>query len=124
MFDLVIRGGVIVDGTGRERFEGDVAVEGRRICEIGDIAASGRREIDARGLLETTLVVVATEFGRTPRLDNGGTGRNHYPKAFTCLMAGGGIRGGQRWGDRNVPSSGSRSACPSVGPIWLQKGVP
>lgn len=56
-------------------------------------------DLDARGLLEDTLVVLATEFGRTPRLVANGQGRNHYPRAFTCLLAGGGVRGGQRYGE-------------------------
>lgn len=54
-------------------------------------------DLAARGLIESTLVVVATEFGRTPVI-NGRAGRNHYPKAFSCLLAGGGIRGGQAYG--------------------------
>jgi hypothetical protein len=48
-----------------------------------------------RGMLDDTLVVLATEFGRTPEIVTDRNGRNHYPKAFTCLLAGGGIRGGQ-----------------------------
>jgi len=47
-----------------------------------------------RGLLEETLIVTTTEFGRTPRL-NQNAGRDHNPQAFTYLMAGGGVRGGQ-----------------------------
>jgi len=54
-------------------------------------------DLAARGMLDDTLVVLATEFGRTPDI-NGGDGRDHYPKAFTCLMAGGGVRGGQIYG--------------------------
>ncbi|MEQ1633855.1 MAG: DUF1501 domain-containing protein [Planctomycetota bacterium] len=54
-------------------------------------------DLDGRGLLQETLVVLATEFGRTPDIDQD-QGRNHYPKAFSCLLAGGGIRGGQRYG--------------------------
>ena len=54
-------------------------------------------DLDARGLLQETLVVLATEFGRTPDIDQD-QGRNHYPKAFSCLLAGGGIRGGMRYG--------------------------
>ena len=50
-------------------------------------------DLDRRGLLEETLVVVATEFGRTPKI-NQNTGRDHYPKAFSCLLAGGGVKGG------------------------------
>jgi uncharacterized protein (DUF1501 family) len=55
-------------------------------------------DLDARGLLRETLVVLATEFGRTPDITNDNNGRNHYPKAFSALLAGGGIRGGVRWG--------------------------
>jgi N-acyl-D-aspartate/D-glutamate deacylase len=51
--DLVIRGGTIVDGTGAAPFEGDVAIEGDRITAVGTVAAAGREEIDARGLIVT-----------------------------------------------------------------------
>lgn len=50
-------------------------------------------DLERRGLLEQTLVVLATEFGRTPII-NQNEGRDHYPKAFSCLMAGGGVKGG------------------------------
>jgi hypothetical protein len=57
-------------------------------------------DLKRRGLLETTLVVVATEFGRTPMSDNSLTspkavGRDHHPFAFSIWLAGGGVRGGQ-----------------------------
>jgi len=55
-------------------------------------------DLDSRGLLEETLVVLATEFGRTPKIVTERMGRNHYPKAFSGLMAGGGVRGGQKYG--------------------------
>ena len=48
----------------------------------------------AKGLLETTAVYVTGEFGRTPKV-NERAGRDHWPRAFTALMAGGGVRGGQ-----------------------------
>ena len=53
MHDLVIRNGTIVDGTGAERFVGDIAIDGDRIAAVGQVEAKGRREIDARGLLVT-----------------------------------------------------------------------
>ena len=56
------------------------------------------QDLADRGLLQSTLVVLATEFGRTPEIVEDRNGRNHYPKAFTCLLAGGGIRGGQAYG--------------------------
>jgi hypothetical protein len=49
--------------------------------------------ISKRGLLKETLVVVATEFGRTPNI-NTNVGRDHHPQAFSCVMAGGGVKGG------------------------------
>ena len=55
------------------------------------------QDLEQRGLLESTLVVLATEFGRSPEINSNG-GRNHYPKAFSGLMAGGGIKGGQAYG--------------------------
>ena len=58
-------------------------------------------DLEARGLLRETMVVLATEFGRTPDIDQD-QGRNHYPKAFSCLLAGGGIRGGQRYGQTDA----------------------
>jgi N-acyl-D-aspartate/D-glutamate deacylase len=50
MPDLVIRGGTVVDGSGRPRFAGDVAIDGGRISAVGAVAERGQREIDARGL--------------------------------------------------------------------------
>jgi N-acyl-D-aspartate/D-glutamate deacylase len=52
-FDLVIRGGTLVDGTGRAPFEGDVAVSDGRIAALGRSLGRGREEIDARGRLVT-----------------------------------------------------------------------
>lgn len=50
-------------------------------------------DLDQRGLLESTLVVLTTEFGRTPRI-NSMAGRDHWPQAFSIVMAGGGVRRG------------------------------
>ena len=51
------------------------------------------RDLETRGLLDSTLVVIATEFGRTPRI-NVMAGRDHWPNAFSIVMAGGGINVG------------------------------
>jgi hypothetical protein len=51
-------------------------------------------DLDQRGMLESTLVVVTTEFGRTPRI-NTMDGRDHWPQAFSIVMAGGGLKNGQ-----------------------------
>lgn len=49
-------------------------------------------DLDARGLLDSTMVVVATEFGRKPDFD--GSGRGHHPLVFSCVLAGGGAKRG------------------------------
>src|SRR5688500_20282229 len=49
MYDLVIRNGTVVDGTGLPRYRADVAVSGERIAAIGRIAEKGKEEIDATG---------------------------------------------------------------------------
>ena len=51
--DVVIRGGTVVDGTGRASFTGDVALDGGTITAVGKVEGPGRREIDADGLLVT-----------------------------------------------------------------------
>ena len=53
MHDLVIRGGLVVDGTGSAPRQADVAVDGGVITQVGTILEKGRREIDATGLLVT-----------------------------------------------------------------------
>ena len=49
MHDIVIRGGTIIDGTGKAAFTGDVAIDGDRIAAVGGKQGPGRREIDADG---------------------------------------------------------------------------
>jgi hypothetical protein len=54
-------------------------------------------DLDARGLLDSTLVIAMGEFGRTPKI-NGDGGRDHWPDCYTVLLAGGGVRGGAIYG--------------------------
>lgn len=54
-------------------------------------------DLEARGLLESTLVIGLGEFGRTPRV-NGSAGRDHWPDCYTVVLAGGGVRGGTVYG--------------------------
>ena len=62
------------------------------------------KDLKRRGMLDETLVIWANEFGRTPLGENRGgrsanTGRDHHPFAFSMFMAGGGVRGGQIYGE-------------------------
>jgi hypothetical protein len=51
-------------------------------------------DLQQRGLLENTLVVLAGEFGRTPKFEGEGRGRGHWPNCYSALLAGAGVRGG------------------------------
>lgn len=55
-------------------------------------------DLEQRGLLNETMVVLTTEFGRTPIVTDARKGRDHYPIAFSSVLAGGGIKGGQTYG--------------------------
>jgi uncharacterized protein (DUF1501 family) len=55
------------------------------------------RDLDERGLLDTTLVMVTSEFGRTPKINSDG-GRDHWPKVFSAVLAGGGVKRGMVYG--------------------------
>jgi hypothetical protein len=68
-------------------------------------------DLDQRGLLDSTLVVAMGEFGRTPKI-NGGAGRDHWPDCYFCLLAGGGIRGGETYG-----VSDKIGAYPDIDPV-------
>ncbi len=71
---------------------------GRKLPALDRAVAALLSDLESRGLLEETLVVLTTEFGRTPDIRQERTGRDHYPKAFSALMAGGGIKGGRTYG--------------------------
>jgi hypothetical protein len=64
-----------------------------QLPEFDQAFASLIRDLDQRGMLGSTLVMVTTEFGRTPKV-NGTGGRDHHPKVFSIVLAGGGIKQG------------------------------
>lgn len=61
-------------------------------------------DLERTGLLKETLVMVSSEFGRTPKI-NGTAGRDHWPKVFSVMLAGGGIKGGMIYGTSNATAS-------------------
>ena len=71
-------------------------------------------------LLKETLVVMLTDFGRTPKI-NGGAGRDHFPGVYSAVFAGGGIRGGQVYGKSN--STGYEPAEQACGPPDLHATI-
>lgn len=61
-------------------------------------------DLEQRGMLKDTLVCIASEFGRTPKI-NGTAGRDHWPKVFSVVLAGGGIKRGITYGTSNSTAS-------------------
>lgn len=73
-----------------------------------DLALTGLIEdLDERGLFEETLIVVMGEFGRTPKL-NTAAGRDHWPRVFSAVLAGGGVQGGQVIGGSDSVGEGPK----------------
>src|SRR5688500_1123000 len=68
------------------------------------------RDLDQRGMLDSTMVLVTTEFGRTPKI-NGTAGRDHWPRVFNIIMAGGGIKRGAVYGASD-PTGGEPDSDP------------
>ena len=91
-----------------------------RLMPVADQAFSALLDdLDARGMLDETLVIWTGEFGRTPRVGQvnsdagaGRDGRDHWPGCFTSVMAGGGIRGGAIYG-----KSDKHAAFPAADPV-------
>lgn len=81
--------------TYANRHPGDPRDEGTHALIPGfDKAFSGLvLDLEQRGMLDETLVVVMTEFGRTPKINSAG-GRDHWPNCFSAALAGGGVPGG------------------------------
>jgi len=77
-------------------------------------------DLDQRGILDETLVMVSSEFGRTPKINND-AGRDHWPKVFSVMLAGGGIKGGMIHGTSN--STASEPETDPVGPADLATTV-
>jgi hypothetical protein len=71
-------------------------------------------DLDRRGMLDSTLVVVNSEFGRTPKINAGG-GRDHWPRVFSIVLAGGGIKRGQVYG-----ASDALAAEPARSPLSVE----
>jgi uncharacterized protein (DUF1501 family) len=62
------------------------------------------RDLDRTGLLDSTIVMLSSEFGRTPKI-NGTAGRDHWPRVFSIVLAGGGIAKGKIFGSSNATAA-------------------
>jgi uncharacterized protein (DUF1501 family) len=85
------------------------------------------RDLETRGLLDSTLVMVTTEFGRTPKINNTG-GRDHWPRVFNIVMAGGGMKKGLVHGASDAtggePESNPLTVEDFAATVYHQLGIP
>lgn len=83
-------------------------------------------DLDEQGLLGRTIVTMTSEFGRTPRL-NGTGGRDHWPKVFTALVAGGGLKGGRAIGESDAfgaePAERAVTPADLFATVYAQMGI-
>lgn len=88
---------VEVELTGFDWHERNFEAMENKIPILDKALSALLKDLEIKGLLDSTLVVLGTEFGRSPKIQ-ASAGRGHFPKAFSCLMAGGGIKGGRTYG--------------------------
>lgn len=86
----------------------------RQVPEFDKALATLLTDLDERGLLDSTLVMVSSEFGRTPKI-NKTDGRDHWPRVFSTMLAGGGIKRGYVYG-----TSDSLASEPDLNPVDVQ----
>ena len=89
---------------GWDMHQGITAAMNRTMPPLDQALAQLIKDLEQRGLLDSTLVMVSSEFGRTPKI-NKDAGRDHYPKVFSVMLAGGGIKGGTIYGTSNATAS-------------------
>lgn len=84
-----------INGTGWDVHNAGIRQQHGLIAELDTAFSTLIADLEARRLLDRTLIVITSEFGRPPEFDSGG-GRGHQGRAFTCVLAGGGLqhRGG------------------------------
>ncbi|GMV93579.1 MAG: hypothetical protein AMXMBFR82_33570 [Candidatus Hydrogenedentota bacterium] len=115
----------VIDGGWDHHEKIKAAMEGR-VPPLDQGVATLIADLDSRGLLGKTMVVLSTEFGRTVRINKDG-GRDHWPKAFSVVLAGGGVKGGVIHG--KTDAYGSEPTDSPVGPgdiaatIFSQLGI-
>jgi uncharacterized protein (DUF1501 family) len=94
-FVTAVNGPSIVWDTHSDNFK---SLKKRLAAPMEQAYAALLEDLSQRGLLDTTLVIWMGDFGRTPQI-NRQAGRDHWPHCYTVVLAGGGIRGGQAYGE-------------------------
>jgi uncharacterized protein (DUF1501 family) len=98
----------------------------RRMPAVDQALAALIADLDERSMLDRTMVVLSSEFGRTPRI-NGTRGRDHWPRAFSVVAAGGGLKRGYFHGrtdpNGSAPEEGAVSPADLAATIFTQLGI-
>ncbi|MFA8017253.1 DUF1501 domain-containing protein [Bremerella cremea] len=89
-----------LNGAGWDVHNRGILDQHKLIAEMDDAVSALILDLEAKKLLDKTLVVITTEFGRPPQFDGGG-GRGHQGSAFTCVLAGGGLKHCGAYGETN-----------------------
>ena len=89
-----------LNGTGWDVHNVGILKQHELIRELDTAVATLITDLESHQLLDKTLIVITTEFGRPPEFDSGG-GRGHQGSAFTCVLAGGGLKHRGAYGETN-----------------------
>jgi hypothetical protein len=92
-----------LNGAGWDVHNEGILNQHRLIQEMDKAVAALIEDLEQKGLLDRTLIVITTEFGRPPEFDSGG-GRGHQATAFSCVLAGGGLTHRGAWGETDEQS--------------------
>ena len=87
-----------INGIGGDVHNEGILKQHELIQELDTAVATLITDLESRQLLDKTLIVITTEFGRPPEFDGGG-GRGHQGRAFSCVLAGGGLNHRGAWGE-------------------------
>jgi hypothetical protein len=105
---------VTVSYGGWDHHAGIESAMNRQAPEFDQALAGLIADLSERGLLDSTMVLVTSEFGRTPKI-NATAGRDHYPRVYSLAMAGGGLKQGLVYG-----SSDSTASEPEDNPVRIE----
>ena len=86
-----------LNGAGWDVHNSGIVDQHKLIAELDSAMSALMDDLEEKRMLEKTLIVITTEFGRPPEFDSGG-GRGHQGSAFTCVLAGGGLTHRGAWG--------------------------
>lgn len=99
----------------------------KNMPNVDQAVAALLSDLGNRGLLDNTLVMLTTEFGRTPKINKDG-GRDHWPRVFSVMLAGGGVKKGLIYGSSDAlggePEENKVSAADLMTTVYHQLGIP